>query len=103
MFELVGLLLVVRLVCRLVGRDRGFSWMTTVSVLALPLESIVNLTSVRDLGPGSSGIEVRLGGRCCLTGDKRPVRVLGRSIGGQILFNWHGLRAYLEFSCFSSR
>lgn len=57
----------------------GLSWTTTVSVRALPLESIVNLTSVRDLGGGSSGIDDRLGGRCCFMGERRPVRGFGRS------------------------
>lgn len=43
---------------------------------------MVNRTSVRDLGV-CSGMDDRLGGRCCLTGDMRPVRGLIRSVGHQ--------------------
>ena len=45
---------------------------TTVSVLALPLASIVKITSVRDLGTRDSGIAVRLLGRCRLIGEDCP-------------------------------
>ena len=45
-----------------------------VSVLAFPLESMVKMTSVRGFGMGDSGIEVRLLGRGCFTGEERPVR-----------------------------
>lgn len=47
---------------------------TTVSVLALPLASIVNITSVRDFGTGDSCIAVRLLARWCFTGEQRPGR-----------------------------
>jgi hypothetical protein len=56
---------------RLLTIDFG---MTTVSVLAFPLASIVNMTSVRSLGIGDSGIAVRLPVRGCLIGEERPVR-----------------------------
>jgi hypothetical protein len=48
----------------------GSSLITTVSALARPLLSMMNLTSVRVFGAGNSGIEVKPLGR--LTGEIRP-------------------------------
>ena len=60
----------------------GSSPTITVSVLAFPLESMVKITSVRGFGKGNSGIEVRLLGRCCFTGEDRPVRGIIRPFEG---------------------
>jgi hypothetical protein len=52
----------------------GVSLATTVSVLALPFESMVKTTSVRGFSTGDSGIEVRLSRRRSFRGEDRPVR-----------------------------
>lgn len=70
------------------SRRRGGSGegsIMTVSVRALPLESMVKITSVRGRGMGDSGIEVRLLGRICFTGDVRPVRGMIRPVDVSLL------------------
>ncbi|CCF45614.1 hypothetical protein CH063_00567 [Colletotrichum higginsianum] len=60
--------------------DLESSVTTVVSALALPFESMVNLTAVRMRGVAASGIDVRLERRdccCCFRGDILPEGRLG--------------------------
>jgi hypothetical protein len=77
----------------------GDEAMTTVSVRAFPLESMVKITSVRGRGRGDSGMEDRLLGRAWVgfMGEVRPLRGRIRAVNMLVYPVYRGLISTLGF------